>query len=157
MDCVYRVYRDQGLLSFWRGNAINVTASAVGISLNIIFKESFKKLYNGNLLRPSHQSFIRNLVAGGLGGAFSLAILYPFSYVQVRLQADIGTSSSSREFYGINDCIKKLYRIEGFKTFFTGLTVSLTGTFVYRSFYFGLHDFLWSFIFFSNYKPSALF
>jgi len=69
----------------------------------------------------------------------------------------VGSSKSTREFNGVIDCIRKLYKIEGFTTFFTGITVSLTGTFVYRSLYFGIHDIFWNFMFFSNYKPSAMF
>ncbi|CDW82673.1 adp atp translocase [Stylonychia lemnae] len=156
LDCMFRVYRDQGLLSFWRGNLTNIAQSAVGISINIIFKEYFKILTGGNMLRPNHRHFVRNMMAGGFGGVLSQIFLYPFSFVQTRLQADVGSSSSTREFFGFRDCVKKLYRIEGYQIFFTGLTVSLTGTFVYRSFYFGLHDFFWNFMFFANHKPNIL-
>jgi len=49
--------------------------------LNIIFKEQFKRLFDGNTFRPNQKQIIKNLLAGGLGGLVSLAVVYPFNYL----------------------------------------------------------------------------
>eukprot|EP00347_Sterkiella_histriomuscorum_P007218 403349809 len=83
---------------------------------------------------------MQNMLSGGLAGALQIFLMYPFSFVQTRLQADVGTTPINREFRGIRDCVRKIYKTEGTQSFYRGLTVSLSGVFVYRALYFGMYD-----------------
>lgn len=42
IDCVLRVYREQGLLSFWRGNVANCLRYVPNAMLSFSFKEGYK-------------------------------------------------------------------------------------------------------------------
>ena len=45
MDCFARVNREQGFLSFWRGNVVNVVRYFPTQALNFAFKDTYKKLF----------------------------------------------------------------------------------------------------------------
>lgn len=49
IDCVLRVYRDQGLLSFWRGNLANVYRYFPSQAMNFAFKDKYR-VYFSNLI-----------------------------------------------------------------------------------------------------------
>ena len=42
VDCVLRVYREQGLVSFWRGNVANCLRYVPNAMLSFSFKEGYK-------------------------------------------------------------------------------------------------------------------
>eukprot|EP01032_Pedospumella_encystans_P025201 gene25201-28490_t len=52
IDCIVRVYKDQGLASFWRGNLANVYRYFPSQAMNFAFKDKYKdffgKLFVGN-------------------------------------------------------------------------------------------------------------
>ena len=88
----------------------------------------------------------KNIFLGSLSGVLSYTVLYPLMFVHTRLAADVGTTIHNKEFHGFYDCLNKIYKIEGMAGFYRGLGVSLTGVFVFRGLYFGLHDFGLEFI-----------
>lgn len=45
-DCFSRVYREQGVASFWRGNWANVVRYFPTQALNFAFKDTYKKYLN---------------------------------------------------------------------------------------------------------------
>ena len=54
-----------------------------------------------------------NLAAGGAAGASSLLFVYPLDFARTRLGADIGKGKDERQFNGLLDCIKKIYKSDG--------------------------------------------
>lgn len=56
-----------------------------------------------------------------------------------RLAADVG-KGKKREFKGINDCIIKIFKSDGFFGLYRGFNVSVQGIIIYRATYFGLYD-----------------
>lgn len=44
IDCIVRVYREQGLLSFWRGNLANVYRYFPNQAMNFSFKDRYKQI-----------------------------------------------------------------------------------------------------------------
>lgn len=61
---------------------------------------------------------------GGLAGAGSLLIVYPLDFARTRLAADIG-SKSNREFTGLIDCVRKVWKADGFRSLYQGFGVSV--------------------------------
>ncbi|CDW86972.1 adp atp translocase 2 [Stylonychia lemnae] len=141
MDCVYKVYRDQGLLSFWRGNLASITSSSFGLLLTMIFKNKLNKLNGSETFMADHKNLIRLMINGGISGVLSQLFVYPLYIVKTRLQTDVGTAPKNREFYNMNDCIDKLYQKEGLRTFYTGFSLFLLKNFIYKGIFFGLQDF----------------
>lgn len=144
VDCFSRVYKEQGFLSYWRGNVVNVVRYFPTQALNFAFKDKYKALFlPGNINQKTDfwRFFAGNLASGGAAGATSLMIVYPLDFARTRLGADIGKSVADREFKGLFDCIAKSYKADGIvRGLYPGFLVSVQGIIVYRAIYFGAYD-----------------
>jgi len=141
VDVFIRVPREQGFISFWRGNWANVLRYFPTQALNFAFKD----FYRGYLERPRSDGFFMclmgNMASGGAAGATSLCVVYPLDFARTRLAVDVG-KGTEREFTGTVDCILKTARSAGwFKGgVYNGFAVSCVGIVLYRGAYFGLYD-----------------
>merc|ERR1711991_219031 len=126
-NCFTRVYQEQGLGAFWRGNFVNVLRYFPTQAFNFAFKDTIKKMF------PKYSSktdfgmfFLVNMASGGLAGAGSLTIVYPLDYARTRLASDVG--SGKRAFEGLGDCLKKTAQgPAGFFGLYNGFGVSVVG------------------------------
>jgi len=142
MDCVVRIPKEQGFISFWRGNLANVIRYFPTQALNFAFKDKYKKIFLGGV-DPKTQfwrHFAGNLASGGAAGATSLCFVYPLDFARTRLAADIGKGNAEREFTGLGHCISKIYKTDGLKGLYLGFNVSVQGIIIYRAAYFGCFD-----------------
>lgn len=138
-NCFVRVYKDQGLGAFWRGNFTNVIRYFPTQAFNFAFKDSIKTLF------PRYSSetqfgmfFLVNMASGGLAGAGSLCVVYPLDYARTRLASDVG---KTRAFNGLMDCLRKTAAgPKGPLALYNGFGVSVIGIIPYRGTYFGLFD-----------------
>ena len=106
-----------------------------------IAKDWYKSVFN--VYDPMQQKMkylLGNCISGGLAGASALTVTYPLEFVRVRMTADVGRSVRSREFKGTLHCFTRMYRKHGLLGFYRGYQMSIFGTTVYRSAYFGLFD-----------------
>lgn len=96
MDCVKRVYNEQGIISFWRGNVANVLRYFPNQALNFAFRDKFKLLfigdnnYDSNINNKSNSKqfwimFFGNLSAAGAAGGCALTVGYPLDMARTRL------------------------------------------------------------------------
>ena len=109
-----------------------------------------------------------------MAGATGLLFVYPLDFARTRLGVDIGKSASERQFKGMNDCLKQIYKADGiqgkhvllslsiklnhlFTGLYRGFAISVAGIFVYRAFYFGGYDAGKKFMFGDNPNPSILY
>lgn len=142
VDCFSRVYREQGFLSYWRGNVVNVVRYFPTQALNFAFKDTYKKLFlDGVDKKDFWRFFAGNLASGGAAGATSLLIVYPLDFARTRLGADVGKAAGDREFKGLFDCIGKCYKADGLiRGLYPGFLSSVQGIIIYRAIYFGAYD-----------------
>jgi len=143
VDCFSRVNKEQGFLSFWRGNVVNVIRYFPTQALNFAFKDKYKALFLDGVDQKKEfwKFFAGNLASGGAAGATSLLIVYPLDFARTRLGADVGKAAADREFKGLIDCIVKCYKAEGLvRGLYPGFLSSVQGIIIYRAFYFGLYD-----------------
>ncbi|XP_021564643.1 ADP/ATP translocase 1 [Carlito syrichta] len=142
IDCVVRIPKEQGFLSFWRGNLANVIRYFPTQALNFAFKDKYKQIFLGGVDR--HKQFWRyfagNLASGGAAGATSLCFVYPLDFARTRLAADVGKGAAQREFSGLGNCITKIFKSDGLKGLYQGFSVSVQGIIIYRAAYFGVYD-----------------
>lgn len=142
IDCVVRIPKEQGFLSFWRGNLANVIRYFPTQALNFAFKDKYKQIFLGGVDR--HKQFWRyfagNLASGGAAGATSLCFVYPLDFARTRLAADVGKGATQREFSGLGDCLTKIFKSDGLKGLYQGFSVSVQGIIIYRAAYFGVYD-----------------
>jgi len=143
VDCFSRVYQEQGVVSFWRGNVVNVIRYFPTQALNFAFKDTYKKMFMDGLDKNKDfwKFFAGNLAAGGAAGATSLCIVYPLDFARTRLGADVGKAAADREFKGLGDCIVKSYKADGLiRGLYPGFISSVQGIIIYRAIYFGAYD-----------------
>jgi len=90
-DCFSRVYAEQGLASFWRGNLANVVRYFPTQALNFACKDKYKQwLCPYNPKTEPVKFFAGNCASGGAAGATSLTVVYPLDFARTRLAADVG-------------------------------------------------------------------
>jgi len=140
VDCFVRIPREQGFLSFWRGNLANVIRYFPTQALNFAFKDKYKQIFLGGIDKNQFwRYFLGNLASGGAAGATSLCFVYPLDYARTRLAADVGIGGK-REFTGLGNCLAKTFKSDGMLGLYRGFGVSVQGIIIYRASYFGFFD-----------------
>lgn len=142
VDCLVRIPKEQGFLSFWRGNMANVIRYFLTQALNFAFKDKYKKIFLDGVDSRTQfwRYFAGNLASGGAAGATSLCLVYPLDFARTRLAADVGKAGADREFTGLANCLVKIFKSDGPKGLYQGFNVSVQGIIIYRAAYFGIYD-----------------
>lgn len=142
VDAFVRIPKEQGLLSFWRGNLANVIRYFPTQALNFAFKDKYKQVFLGGVDKRTQfwRYFAGNLASGGAAGATSLCFVYPLDFARTRLAADVGKGSGQREFSGLGNCLSKIFKSDGLSGLYRGFGVSVQGIIIYRAAYFGFYD-----------------
>lgn len=142
VDCFVRIPKEQGVLAYWRGNAANVIRYFPTQALNFAFKDKFKQVFLSGVDKNQQfwRYFVGNLASGGAAGATSLCFVYPLDFARTRLAADVGKAGGDREFNGLGDCIKKIFKSDGLLGLYRGFGVSVQGIIIYRAAFFGIYD-----------------
>jgi len=142
IDCFVRIPKEQGFISFWRGNWANIIRYFPTQALSFAFKDKYQKLFLTGVDKDKQfwRYFAGQLAAGGAAGGTSLCFVYPLDFARTRLGVDVGKAAGDREFKGLGDCLMKIYRTDGFIGLYRGFNVSLQGIIIYRAAYFGLFD-----------------
>ncbi|GIY44081.1 hypothetical protein CDAR_261071 [Caerostris darwini] len=142
VDCFVRIPKEQGLLSFWRGNLANVIRYFPTQALNFAFKDKYKQVFLGGVDKRTQfwRYFLGNLASGGAAGATSLCFVYPLDFARTRLAADVGKGPQNREFTGLVNCLGKIFKSDGLLGLYRGFSVSVQGIIIYRAAYFGFYD-----------------
>jgi len=139
-NCFTRVYSEQGLGAFWRGNGVNVLRYFPTQAFNFAFKDTIKGFFPKYSPKENFGAFFAvNMASGGLAGAGSLTIVYPLDYARTRLASDVG--SGKKQFEGLLDCLKKTAAgPKGVLSLYNGFGVSVMGIIPFRGTYFGVND-----------------
>lgn len=141
LDCFTRIPIEQGFLSFWRGNLVNIARACSQESLGFAFKDFFKIWFlNGVDVKKDYWHLTAgNLGAGAASGVATYCIIYPLDFVRTRLAIDMG-KGTAREFSGFFDCMHKIFKHDGLRGLYYGFWPSLQYIFLYRGAYYGLFD-----------------
>jgi len=135
-DCFRRVYAEQGVKAFWRGNLVNCLRYAPQQGSALAFNDALNKAFpEYNSKTDFWKSTATKLTSGGLAGAIANTICYPFDFARTRLASDVGTT---KQFKGIMDCLTTTVRQQGLTGLYTGWGVTVAGSFVYRAGQLGL-------------------
>lgn len=144
VDCFRRVYAEEGVLPFWRGNWANVLRYFPTQALNFAFRDAFKKAFPWKKETHGYPMwFAGNMMSGGAAGALSLCFVYSLDYARTRLANDAkstGKGGGERQFNGLIDVYKKTLASDGIQGLYRGFVISCVGIVVYRGCYFGFYD-----------------
>jgi len=136
-DCFSRVYSEQGMAAFWRGNLVNCLRYAPQQGSALAFNDMLNNMFPPyNSHTDLWKSVATKLTSGGLAGALANTICYPFDFARTRLASDLKTGKP--QFKGIIDCIATTVRNQGITGLYTGWMVTCMGAFVYRAGQLGL-------------------
>eukprot|EP01066_Platyproteum_vivax_P008232 Platyproteum_vivax@DN3408_c0_g1_i1.p1 len=141
VDCFKRVYLEQGLISFWRGNWANCVRYFPTQALNFAFKEKYQKFFVRHDPKKDFWKFFAGMLAsGGAAGATSLAFVYPLDFARTRMGMDVGKDASEREFKSLTDCVRQIVKKDNVVGLYKGFGISVMGIIIYRAAFFGLYD-----------------
>jgi solute carrier family 25 (mitochondrial adenine nucleotide translocator), member 4/5/6/31 len=86
VDAFVRIPKEQGFLSFWRGNLANVIRYFPTQALNFAFKDVYKQIFMSGVDKKTQfwRWFAANLASGGAAGATSLCFVYPLDFARTR-------------------------------------------------------------------------
>lgn len=142
-DCFGRVLREEGLLSFWRGNQANVIRYFPTQAFNFAFKGYFKSLFGRSKEKDGYVKwFAGNVASGSAAGATTSLFLYHLDYARTRLGTDTRECriNGQRQFKGLLDVYSKTMSSDGIVGLYRGFGVSIIGITLYRGMYFGIYD-----------------
>ncbi|KLO15517.1 mitochondrial carrier [Schizopora paradoxa] len=141
-DAFVRTYREEGFVSFWRGNGTNVIRYFPTQALNFAFKDNYKQMFGFKKADGFGLWVFGNIASGAAAGASSSVFVYSLDYARTRLSAD-GKSAATggkRQFNGLIDVYKQTLRSDGIAGLYRGFVPSIVGICVYRGLYFGGYD-----------------
>jgi solute carrier family 25 (adenine nucleotide translocator) protein 4/5/6/31 len=106
IDCFKRVYTEQGLASFWRGNTVGVTSKILfHLLATPIIVPPTKRFNKYDITTDFHKYMAWSVISSVMAGIIPLTILYPLDYARLRLATDV--SPTHRDFNGVVDVFKK--------------------------------------------------
>ncbi|XP_010549780.1 PREDICTED: ADP,ATP carrier protein ER-ANT1 [Tarenaya hassleriana] len=142
-DCFVRIFREEGVLSFWRGNQANIIRYFPTQAFNFAFKGYFKNLFGCSKEKDGYLKwFAGNVASGSAAGATTSLFLYHLDYARTRLGTDARECSGNgqRQFKGLLDVYRKTLSSDGIRGLYRGFSVSIMGITLYRGMYFGMYD-----------------
>ncbi|CAN0871235.1 ADP,ATP carrier protein ER-ANT1 [Linum grandiflorum] len=142
-DCFRRVFREEGILSFWRGNQANVIRYFPTQAFNFAFKGYFKSIFGRSKEKDGYAKwFVGNVASGSAAGATTSLFLYHLDYARTRLGTDSRECriNDRRQFKGLLDVYRKTWSSDGIVGLYRGFGVSIIGITLYRGMYFGIYD-----------------
>jgi len=143
VNCFSRHITEIGPTSLWRGNVANCIRYVPTAAFNLMFKDTFKRLFPVYNKDTDFGMFALTMVASGsFAGGVTNTLVYPLIYVRTALGADIG---KVRKYNGVADCLSKTVKQNGFMSLYNGIGPSTMGIVIYRGVQFGLQDTLKAF------------
>ncbi|XP_068946591.1 mitochondrial adenyl nucleotide antiporter SLC25A24-like isoform X2 [Petaurus breviceps papuanus] len=115
--------REGGIFSLWKGNYVNVLKIAPETSIKYWSYEKYK-----NLLATERATIgiMDRFVSGSLAGITAQTLVYPLEVLKTRLTLD-----STSRYTGISNCVQKMLKYEGFRTFYKGYVPNILGIIPY--------------------------
>ncbi|KAK3183921.1 hypothetical protein Dsin_031207 [Dipteronia sinensis] len=130
MPALRQIWKEGGLLGFFRGNGLNVLKVAPESAIRFHMYEVLKNL----IMKASGEEDKNNvgvtvrLFAGGLAGAVAQTVVYPMDLVKTRLQTH---ACEGGKVPNLGTMSRDIWVHEGPRAFFRGLVPSLIGIIPY--------------------------
>ncbi|KAM9779864.1 mitochondrial thiamine pyrophosphate carrier [Neosynchiropus ocellatus] len=143
---VSTMYRNEGVLTFYRGLSPTLVAVFPYAGLQFFFYKVFKQLLTPPSKSADSGGSVLSLVSGSGAGMISKTITYPFDLFKKRLQVGGFEEARARfgkvrNYKGLLDCAVCIAREEGVQGFFKGLSPSLVKAALSTGFTFFWYEF----------------
>lgn len=152
LDVARTVYKDEGILAFWRGNVPNVMRTAGQAALNFALMDYYKSIAQSSLVYDAitqhskkdeiqrRKQLVVSFISGGLAGGSATTVLYPTEFLRTRLAMDQGRSLRNRQYSGMGDVVRKTLQTDGIRGLYQGYGIALWGSVLYRLLFLGGYD-----------------
>lgn len=144
IDCTSRIYRTEGIRSFWRGNLIACIKYFPEQLINFTLKDFLARGMKTSRDDSTAVRFTKSVSAGALATFPPALMLYSLNFCRTRLAADVlhtgPDGNPARQFRGVYDVYRQTLRSDGIVGLHRGFMVSCLGLIVYRGMYLGLYD-----------------
>lgn len=124
ISCGKYMFREGGVLSYWRGNGINVLKIGPESALKFMAYEQVKRAIKKDDGRELE--IYERFYAGSIAGGISQSVIYPLEVLKTRLALRM-----TGEYAGFVDAAKKIYSQAGIKAFYRGYVPNLIGILPY--------------------------
>ncbi|KAK2177719.1 hypothetical protein NP493_583g02033 [Ridgeia piscesae] len=117
-------FKQEGLLSLWRGNTATMARIIPYAAIQYAAHEQWK-----HILSPTNYRSLphgKRYVAGSLAGVTSVIMTYPLDMARARMAV-----TSKQAYKGLPEVFKKIYRTEGLKTLYRGISPTVLGVIPY--------------------------
>nr|KYP48988.1 hypothetical protein KK1_029289 [Cajanus cajan] len=128
MPAVMKIWQQDGLLGFFRGNGLNVVKVAPESAIKFYAYEMLKNVIGGGEEGKADIGTAGRLFAGGMAGAVAQIAIYPMDLVKTRLQT---CASDGGRVPKLGTLTKDIWVHEGPRAFYRGLVPSLLGMIPY--------------------------
>jgi solute carrier family 25 phosphate transporter 23/24/25/41 len=118
---LYRILRKKGILGWYKGWFVSMIGVVPYIALQM---SAFD--YTASYFMPSKKSKwfdLANLAIGAWAGFVGAGLSYPLDVMRRKMQLN-DLDPKQPQYKGIIDCMVKMHKADGFKSFFRGFTAS---------------------------------
>jgi len=122
IDVGVKIFKEYGVRGMYQGCGATLYRNVPGSIVYFTYYESMRAYQKENWKNVSETTNI--LFAGGTGGVLFWLAIYPFDVARTKLLTD-HLDRKKRVYKGTIDCLIKLYRAEGSRGLFRGLTPCL--------------------------------
>ncbi|KAL2347117.1 hypothetical protein Fmac_001117 [Flemingia macrophylla] len=130
MPAVKKIWIQDGLSGFYRGNGLNVVKVAPESAIKFYAFEMLKKLIGETHGGKSDIGTAGRLFAGGIAGAVAQAAIYPLDLIKTRLQT---CASEAGRVPKLGTLAMNIWAQEGPRAFYRGLVPSVLGMIPYAA------------------------
>jgi solute carrier family 25 (mitochondrial adenine nucleotide translocator), member 4/5/6/31 len=148
-----KIFQEEGILAFWRGNYHNVLQHSGTSALNFMLMDYYKAIarktinHNRNsnsstYVTTNNNQMYYSFLCGGLAGSTATTVLYPIQFLRTRLAADVAMDGIRRYPRGMMDVLQSTLKVDGIRGLYQGYGIAVAGVFLYRSLHLGGYDVL---------------
>ncbi|KAI9304635.1 mitochondrial carrier domain-containing protein [Cunninghamella echinulata] len=150
LSAVRNIYSQGGLRAFFVGNGLNVFKIVPESSIKFYVFETAKTVL-AELTNSEDKNAIpvgARFIAGGVAGLCSQFCIYPVETLKTRIMSTVSGSSSSHSSSNqpsprnsiVFNTAKQMFRSQGIRAFWPGLTLGLMGVFPYQALDMGIYE-----------------
>lgn len=120
-DAFSRMFREEGILSFWKGYVISLLRACAMTSVMLTTNDEVKKKVN-QVRGVSKADNLTNVAAAAISGVACSFCSLPFDNIKTKLQKQKKLPDGTLPYAGVMDCFSKTVKREGITGFWTGYT-----------------------------------
>ncbi|MES1907855.1 MAG: hypothetical protein MHM6MM_000893 [Cercozoa sp. M6MM] len=120
-QCFVRTAKEEGLSALYKGMPMTLVSVIPFVGLQMSCNELFRRFLPRD--EQGRTGVVAGLTAGGLAGLIAQTITFPGDTIRRRMQTN-GMHGKARVYKHTGDCIMRMIKTEGFRSFFRGVGVN---------------------------------